>query len=388
MPPLRLRVYNVRFGDATLVSVPDRDAGGPKTRHILVDFGNSLMKEGGRDDVFEPIVDDILVELDGEPLDIFVMSHEHLDHIQGPLGASVLDPPRELKATHVWLPGSAHPDYYDTHPDAKKKKLQAIDLYEQIAAFIGADSGSPIINTMMLNNNPRATADCVDFIRVMKTAGEPTYIHREMDLDGHHDFRDVDFRIWAPEEDTSIYYGHFQRMVLGMAGSSEGTGSAEDELTPPGGIDAGAFYDLVRQRRTGLIENLFAIDKANNNSSVVFSLTWKGWTLLFTGDAEERSWKEMNKRDVLAPVHFLKVSHHGSHNGTPDEELLEKVLPLQPDDGRPRVASVSTAHNQYNGIPHDPTLAAISSRAEVRRSTEVDAGDHFDLEFPDPDDND
>ena len=85
---LRVRIYNVRFGDAVLVTVPDRDDGHTTTRHMLVDFGNVLANGGGEDAVFKPIVEDILSVLDGTPLDLYVMTHEHMDHVQGPLFAS------------------------------------------------------------------------------------------------------------------------------------------------------------------------------------------------------------------------------------------------------------------------------------------------------------
>ena len=51
MDTLRVRAYNVRFGDAILVTVPDRDPATDKTttRHILIDVGNVLSKEGGDD---------------------------------------------------------------------------------------------------------------------------------------------------------------------------------------------------------------------------------------------------------------------------------------------------------------------------------------------------
>ena len=86
---LRVRVYNVRFGDAILVTVPDRDPKTKKTttRRILIDVGNAPKVagtgEGGDDAVFEPVLADILGELDGQPLDLYVMTHEHLDHVQG-----------------------------------------------------------------------------------------------------------------------------------------------------------------------------------------------------------------------------------------------------------------------------------------------------------------
>ncbi len=385
MSTLRVRAYNVLFGDALLVSVPDEDdSGSPVTRHMMVDFGNALSTAGGADEVFEDVADDILTELDGNPLDLYVMSHEHLDHVQGPLFAST-HLHKELTAREVWLPASAEPGYYDSHPDAKEKKLKAIEIYEQIAAFVGADAGHPTLNTMMLNNNPRRTADCVERIRSMKVDGQPpVYVHRELDLTGKHPFRTAQIRVWAPEEDTSVYYGRFKRMNLGLTGSAAGEEARIVAVIPPPGVDAGAFYDLVSQRRTGLVENLFTIDKASNNSSLVFTLHWAGWVLLFSGDAEERSWNEMNKRQLLAPVHFLKVSHHGSHNGTPPDELLDLVLPPAPHDQRQRRALVSTHPDAYASVPDEPTIEAVAGRvAEMRSTTEVGPGEFIDLEFTD-----
>src|SRR5262245_27379499 len=86
---LTVRGYNVRFGDASLSTIPDRDphTGITTARRILIDVGNAPRVagtgEGGDDAVFEPVVTDILNELDGKPLDLYVMTHEHLDHVQG-----------------------------------------------------------------------------------------------------------------------------------------------------------------------------------------------------------------------------------------------------------------------------------------------------------------
>ena len=56
MDTLRVRAYNVRFGDALLVTVPDRDpaTGTTTTRNILIDVGNVLNKEGGDGVHFAP----------------------------------------------------------------------------------------------------------------------------------------------------------------------------------------------------------------------------------------------------------------------------------------------------------------------------------------------
>ena len=57
MSALTVRAYNVLFGDAILVSVPDRAPGrGRETiRHILIDVGNVLHGDGGRQEVVEAV---------------------------------------------------------------------------------------------------------------------------------------------------------------------------------------------------------------------------------------------------------------------------------------------------------------------------------------------
>jgi hypothetical protein len=125
----------------------------------------------------------------------------------------------------------------------------------------------------------------------------------------------------------------------------------------------------VDLRRRGIQENLLTIDKAANNSSLVFCLEWRGWRLLFAGDAEQKSWQMMKAKGVLKPVHFLKVSHHGSVNGTPDPEILDLVLPPVRPDRRKRTAIVSTWDHTYGGIPHQPTDDLIKSRCNTFLST-------------------
>jgi beta-lactamase superfamily II metal-dependent hydrolase len=390
MDSLRVRAYNVRFGDAILVTIPDRAGNGTVTkRHILIDVGNVLMGAGGQDEVFDPVVHDILRELDRRPLDLYVMTHEHMDHIQGLLWAWK-ERDLKLRATHAWLTASAARDYYDRFPDAKKKKLEFQEAYERIALHLAATTAAlPAgIESLRLNNDPRTTADCVEHLR---TVGDQTsFVSRAADVTGTHPFSEARFEIWGPEEDTSVYYGAFKPMglpigptVAGSVGTGAPVATSPDPVPPPG-VDAGAFYNLVERRRRGIFDNLLAIDKAANNSSVVFLVEWRGWRLLFPGDAEERAWKEMAKRNQLAPVHFLKIGHHGSHNGTPDGDLLDAILPPVSPDGRPRSALVSTHEGTYNNVPDPDTLARVGERSTLFRIGEAGDTVFIDLTFPDP----
>jgi hypothetical protein len=381
MDTLRVRVYNVRFGDAVLVTVPDRADGQTTTRHILVDFGNVLGDEGGEDAVFKPIIEDILSVLDGDPLDLYVMTHEHMDHVQGLLFASA-KLGLELPVQRSWLTASAEPGYYTTHPAAQRQKIAALASYREAVRFLSAaPDAASALGPLMLNNNPTRTGDCVEFIRNAATEAT-TYVHRERDITGTHPFREAAFELWGPEEDTSEYYGSFQPIAFGVsAGAADGGARTLQTPIPPRGVDSGAFYTLVESRRRGVFDNLLAIDRAANNSSIVFALEWRGWRLLFPGDAEQRSWKEMDKRGVLKPVHFLKVSHHGSWNGTPTGAILDKILPPAPPDGRERRAAVSTCTGTYHNVPDKDLLELLGQRCAVRSVEDAPGELFFDVSF-------
>lgn len=397
MESLKVRAYNVGFGDALLIRVPDRTANGKTIlRHILVDVGNVQAGEGGRDAYFEPVLRSIQETLAGQPLDLYVMTHEHLDHVQGLCyGATRLNPPVKLLARNVWLTASAEGDaYYKDHPEAGRRRLALAHGYQQIEsllkalAAVGQEVPSPV-NALMANNNARSTDECVKYIRDLAQE-QTTYIYRNCPLAGRHPFEEVQFKIWAPEEDTSDYYGRFRPLMLGVD-DSVGAGAAPALVSPkvPKGVDAESFRILLEKRRTGYFDTLLAIDKAANDTSVVFSLKWRGWNLLFAGDAELRSWNTMERehKHQLEPVHFLKVSHHGSSNGTPREDILDQILPSTPIDERDRVAVVSTFPGPYNHVPDERTLRTLEKRGllVLRTDNEVKPGGYVEVEFPEAD---
>lgn len=395
MDKLCVRVYNVGFGDAILISVPDRDENGhTETRHILIDVGNAYRsKEGGvghQDTFFDPVVKDIVHVLNGRPLDLYVMTHEHYDHVQGlPYADEEVYPNESLKdklqVDHAWFTSSAHPRYYDTHPEAHKEKLELEESYREIERFLRAAQAyqDPFISALMAINNGLmsgtlmlSTSDCAGWLRGLVADDRRWYVHRprpdhpEDALAGKHPFQEARIEIWAPEEDTADYACKLQPMALGVTeGGARGGKPVLTELAPPSGVDAGAFYDLVKARRWGFLDNLLAIDKAANNTSLVFMLGWRGWKLLFTGDAEQESWRMMKKHGVLQAVHLLKVSHHGSFNGMPPGELLDEILPgeqkTDPHDGKPRYAVVSTRKGTYHNNPTPEALDRLGKRCEL-----------------------
>lgn len=387
MDELRIRFYDVLFGDAILITVPDKDGKKTTKRRILIDVGNVLSrsKEGaiiGDDEVFKPVIEDVMKELDGDPLDLYIMTHEHLDHVQGLFYCSAKES-LDLKVNYAWLTASAEEGYYDTFTEAKKEKdkfalmFNSIENYFQLSAAGKTDK----IKALLANNNPRSTEQCIDYLR--KLAKKATsYVHRGSKP--KHPFKEVKFEILAPEQDTSEYYGRFQAINLGISetvADGQAAGLVEiTQLVPPSGVDAGAFFDLVESRRNGSLDNLLTIDKAANNTSVVFSMEWRGYRLLFCGDAEQRSWKTIlkNAPEKLKPTHLLKVSHHGSSNGMPVAGVLEKLFPDPAPDKKERFAAISTCLGAYNGVPHDDTMNELAKYCTIKSTKDLGK---FDIVF-------
>ena len=381
---LRVRAYNVLFGDALLVSVPESSGRKTIQRHILIDLGNVLGGPGGDDDVFQPVVADILKVLDGRPLDLYVMTHEHLDHVQGLYHASVTHN-LNVRVAFAWLTASAAPDYYDRFPESRKKVDTLMDAYEAIGQFLGAAPAhlTPHIRSLMLNNDLRSTGRCVEYLRNL--AHRVTYVYRGCDLNGAHPFREASLEVWAPEQDTSEYYGRLRPLALGIRPPAGGGRSKPGLIrhVPPSGVDAGSFFDLIEARRNGIAETLLAIDRAANNTSIVFTLEWRGWRLLFPGDAEQRSWRIIKRSlGTLKPVHFLKVSHHGSQTGMPPSNLLDELLPSVASDSRSRSGIVCTCPGSYVGVPHAQTLSLLRGRCPVQTVESVEPGSYLDVTFP------
>lgn len=92
-------------------------------------------------------------------------------------------------------------------------------------------------------------------------------------------------------------------------------------------------------------------DNAKNNNAIVFKLTWNKFSVLFTGDIEEKAERKIlemykNKEEKLKSD-ILKVAHHGSKSSTM-QEFLEIV--------KPSLALIGVGENNNFGHPNDMVL--------------------------------
>jgi beta-lactamase superfamily II metal-dependent hydrolase len=394
MSDLVVRAYNVGFGDAMFVTVPDRDAQtGKETVHsILIDVGNIAVGTGSGHKVFERVVKDVLARLGDRNVDLYVMTHEHYDHVTGLYDAFHRYGLR-VGIDYAWLTASSAPGYHSRHAAARQRRDLINMQYAAIGRHLSATSapGLSAFQGLLANNDPVRTRKRVEFLQTHGRATKGTryvYAGRQLHRGADHPFKEARLSILAPEKDTTCYPVGLQPLPLTPPLSpKEPVGDAHGHtvpLSPPSGVDPRAFARLLELRKRGIATNILAIDRAANSTSVVLLLEWRGWRLLFTGDAEEASWAMMEELERgLVPVHFLKVGHHGSINGTPDDSILEAVLPLKRPDSRKRTVLVSTCPGTvYGEVPHEATLNRLRERCDkLRSTTEVPRGEAIEISF-------
>jgi beta-lactamase superfamily II metal-dependent hydrolase len=136
--------------------------------------------------------------------------------------------------------------------------------------------------------------------------------------------------------------------------------------------DAGTQYVRAEPRRINLgsvVLTVFPLppedrDEENNNS-VGLRVQYGSFSVLLTGDSEERErawWKQHAQTVPFADITALKLAHHGSRNGT-DREWLRAT--------KPRLAVASLGKGNSYRHPHQETLdALVAERVPLLRTDE------------------
>jgi hypothetical protein len=122
-----------------------------------------------------------------------------------------------------------------------------------------------------------------------------------------------------------------------------------------------AFRDIqsdASQRADHTANNLSLVVRLKPNISGV-----KRWRILLTGDAEEESYESIVDRDQSISARILKVSHHGSRNGTP-AWVIPKI--------RPRYSIMSVG--QRYGHPNEEVYRALLRTGNEIFCTEKNLG--------------
>ena len=96
-----------------------------------------------------------------------------------------------------------------------------------------------------------------------------------------------------------------------------------------------------------------ATSNNRNSMSIIFKISYAGWSMLFTGDAEATQETRVvqiagEKGADLVSSNFLKVCHHGSDNGSSTAPFLDVVWPDSIERDK-RKAFISSGRIAYSG---------------------------------------
>ena len=227
----------------------------------------------------------------------------------------------------------------------------------------------PTFRSLLENN--LANKDRIDYLR--KLGKRPVaYLARGKGKEASV-FKNIRIRVLAPERDVSVYYtasGRERALTAALAAADGGQGKprrrtgdegfdwvssvARASAADRGGMSASDFERLRRAIREEGVTAARFIDKAQNNTSLCLLIEAASKRLLLPGDAELESWDMMQRKcgSELKPVDFLKVAHHGSHNGTP-LELLDCLLPAK---RKARAQVLVSTKRQVYGTKNPPTM--------------------------------
>jgi len=396
---LLIRAYNVGCGDCILVRVPDRDT----ARHILIDCGNffgdkvDAVRSAARD-VVRMVNDPGLPEARRGHLDLIVATHLHWDHLKGFEGAlSIFE---ELTIERIWISVSMK----EGHPNATELHALQAFLGRTVDALElrGLNLNAELYAQFMLSLSTAEAAKAITVTLPQHNGIEPLYVYRGVEEDltdaqknthlAIFDDSTTSLRILAPEEDIDAAY---MAPVHGLVESVEAISQifltnlpADSVALEPANISIGDFRRLKSQL---LHASLWAASQENgivNNTSVALLLEWNGRRILFPGDAEHESWRLMwahEKNTLNAPLDFLKISHHGSHNGTPyrldapDDplnEILDAILPRSNAQNAQAVVSTLAGriHAPLNPVPFPDLMNELSSRVNNAQEYPQESG--------------
>lgn len=387
-----IRMYNVGFGDAFLVLLPDGDG----QRRILFDCGSIEAAPGlTMPSIVDRIVNDV-TDADGKArIDVVVATHRHKDHVSG-FGQAAWD---QVEVKEVWMPWTEHPTDEEARRIRDIQSRLALGLDASLTATAAALSAPQqkelrryqdlVANALMLSNekamktlhsgfggNPtrRFLPTKADDSRTLETDALPGV---KVHVLGPSRKRDVIRDMDPPKGESFLRVAGALNSQTGLPPAPFSTEFAQTDYSGTGTLPAD---DLQEIQRAGSLSDLavaVALDKAVNGTSLMLMLEIAGTFLLFPGDAQWGTWsaamEDPEWKEMLGRVAFYKIGHHGSHNATP-KDFVEEMIP----DGICAMASTLT-RQIWPDIPRGPLLDGLAAKhASVARSDQPDhVGDPF-----------
>ena len=413
---IRLRSYQVGFGDCYLLGFDYGAPDAPDIRWLLIDFGSTeLTKLRGKSrtpnsDAFgeymSAVAQDIKATCGGR-LHAIVATHRHADHINGfstdPDGKGPGSVIAECRPKFVIQPWTEQPDLSPTArapvatatkgPQGFAALLSNMQMTAAAAAretehlgsgervrgvseirFLGEDNISNRSAVENLIRMGRASGAKAKYLYAGASAamslpgvrvhvlGPPT-VKQSSKIRNQRSDDEVQF--WMLMGATGARFG--------AAGSRPGSrrGTVDGRDVPP---QVRWFREQVLGARAEtLLPIVRALDSAMNNTSLILVFEVGGACLLFPGDAQIENWEyalsKKANRDLVARTTLYKVGHHGSRNATPKAGLWDRFANRRTTDDKRLWSFVSTmggkhGHTEATAVPRATLVEALKAETE------------------------
>jgi len=373
-PKVRIRMYNVGFGDSFLLTFPTEEG----ERRVLIDCGVHMSGPGPRPvrEVARQIIEDVKDEDGNARIDLVVATHRHADHVSG----FDIDDWNDVTVHEVWMPWTEN---YDDRDAVKILQTQS-KVAKKLAAMKGAApqvvniAENSLVNAAAMKNlheglkgKPRRrflptkqgkqmiTTKHLPGVKVhvLGPSRDPEVI-RDMNPPKHHSY----LRAAAQEEELQGKPLRPFRDAWALSAERY----RELGFTPIAGADIGHLKNMSKTDAFALAASL---ESSVNGTSLMLMFEVGSAFLLFPGDAQWGTWDAAIREsgDLLEKTTFYKVGHHGSHNATPTD-----FVDLLGDTPALAAAMVCTRAKVKDwDIPRGPLLTRLRKITNVARSDET-----------------
>jgi hypothetical protein len=396
---VRVRMYEVGFGDCFLLEFPRKDWATPF--RVLVDCGahsSGYPRPGWKpEQVVDQIISDVKTQAGTSHVDVVVATHRHQDHVVG-FRAKAWS---QVSVGEVWLPWTENPKDPLARAILNRQSRLAFGLN---AAFLSPDFGArwtdpdrraalrDLVKNSLTNASAMRTLH-TGFLgkpkRKFLSTADPDTITPEacpgltVHVIGPSKKEDV-IRDMDPPAGQSYLRFFDRRMPMDADAIRDESFEPENQIaqsqrpfppnfTLPASEYEGDSTSLVLDAKTKEAAASFmreddlavavSLDKAVNGTSLMLMFEFGDAFLLFPGDAQWGTWRsamdDPEHRELLARTTFLKVGHHGSHNATP-KEFVEEVLGGKLWCAATSVRSISF----WPEIPKADLLTGLGTRSE------------------------
>lgn len=429
---VRVRMYQVGFGDCLLISVEYDEplADGRAERHILIDYGTSHSPRKGFARGRMGDVAALIEQHTHGVLDVLAVTHRHRDHLRGfevDAGAEVL---RRLAPKVVLRSWTEDPDLAaDATGPAGAAGLAAAPAaaagaaaraeadgvvgpasiryarllgtaQDHAGALVGLAADDKLVAAAA--EDQLKNADAVALLDELSAGTRGRYLYTGADAgiadvvpglvttvlgpptpDQEPDVTrqaEDDDEYWLTALDASLALSTAVAAAEADEATTGDDHAGHEDRVPVGPGPVRWLIDNLKAQRThSLLRLVRNLDDALNNTSLLLLFEVGGLSLLFPGDAQIENWqhtlkrfaKEPELRAKLAGIDLYKVGHHGSRNATP--RTLWSLWKDRPD-ALPRLTTLMSTRRGVHGkavdtaVPQDNLVTALKEVSDLYSS--------------------